>query len=106
MEPEPPTPIVAIVASAAEAAPAPSRMESMPELRGIVAPRPIPELPPVALTLPPESGLELVETKFKAVPMPEPAQSAGARRVRPPKVQIAEEPLQMVETHKESPPPV
>jgi hypothetical protein len=107
MEPESPAPIVAIVAYAAEATPAPSRMESTPEPRGIVAPRPIPELPPVALTLPPESGLELIETKFKAAPMdtPEPAQPGGARRVRPPKVQTAEEPLQMVETHKVSPPP-
>jgi hypothetical protein len=82
-------------------------MASKPEPRPMIAPRPIPELPPVALTLPPESGLELVESKFKAAPMqaPEPAQPAGARRVRPPKIQIAEELLQMVETHKEVPPP-
>ena len=68
--------------------------------------RPIPELPPVALTLPPESGLELVETKFKGKADPEPEAPAGPRRVRPPKVTATEEPLQMVETtHKDAPPP-
>jgi hypothetical protein len=71
-----------------------------------VTPRPIPELPPVSLTLPPESGLELVETKSRAEPTtePEPAQ-AGPRRVRPPKVAIAEEPLQIVETQRTQVPP-
>lgn len=67
--------------------------------------RPIPELPPVALTLPPESGLELVETKLKAAPEPEPELPAGPRRVRPPKVVVAEEPLQIVETRKDVQPP-
>jgi hypothetical protein len=68
--------------------------------------RPIPELPPVALTLPAESGLELVETKFKPSPAAEPEVPAGPRRVRPPKVTVADEPLQMVETtHKDAPPP-
>jgi len=68
--------------------------------------RPIPELPPVALTLPAESGLELVETRFKPSPAAEPEVPTGPRRVRPPKVAIADEPLQMVETtHKDAPPP-
>ena len=80
---------------------------SHPEPRPAPPARPIPELPPVALTLPPESGLELVETKFKAPPPAEPEAPAGARRVRPPKVAVADEPLQMVETsHKDAPPPV
>jgi hypothetical protein len=57
------------------------------------------------MTLPPESGLELVETRFKAVPMAEAEDSPpGPRRVRPPRVQVAEEPLQIVETRKEPPP--
>ena len=39
------------------------------------------------------------------MPEPEPAPPAGPRRVRPPRVVIAEEPLQIVETHKEGQPP-
>jgi hypothetical protein len=63
-------------------------------------------VPPVALTLPPESGLELIETKFKPAPVAEPEAPAAPRRVRPPKVTVADEPLQMVETtHKDAPPP-
>ena len=64
-------------------------------------------LPPVSMTLPPESGLELVETRSKGASMPEPeiAPPPGPRRVRPPRVIIADEPLQIVETHKEGQPP-
>ncbi len=67
----------------------------------------IPELPPVTLTLPPESGLELVETKHAAAPLADDAIELpkGPRRVRPPKVKIAEEPLQLVETQKDNQPP-
>ncbi len=70
-------------------------------------PRPIEALPSVSMTLPADSGLELVETRSKAVPMPEPdpAPPAGPRRVRPPRVVIPDEPLQIVETHKEGQPP-
>jgi hypothetical protein len=73
----------------------------------LIASRPIPELPPVALTLPPESGLELVETRFRPAPTQdeESIQTTGARRVRPPKVTIPDEPLQLVETHKDEQPP-
>ena len=62
---------------------------------------------PFALTLPPESGLELVETRHPAAPLPDESIEVPAvpRRVRPPKVQIAEEPLQLVETQKENQPP-
>jgi hypothetical protein len=65
----------------------------------------IPELPPIALTLPPETGLELVETKHSAPSLPEAEQDVpkGPRRIRPPKVQIADEPLQLVETQKGNP---
>jgi hypothetical protein len=60
----------------------------------------------VSLTLPPDSGLELVETKFKGPPVTdaEPETPSGPRRVRPPKVVIAEEPLQIVETQSTQPP--
>jgi hypothetical protein len=70
-------------------------------------PRPIEALPTVSMTLPADSGLELVETRSKAVsmPEPEPAPPPGPRRVRPPRVTITEEPLQIVETHKGGQPP-
>jgi hypothetical protein len=55
----------------------------------------------------PDSGLELVETKFKTTPMAETEQpaAAGPRRVRPPKVAVVEEPLQIVETQRTQLPP-
>jgi hypothetical protein len=61
----------------------------------------------VAITLPADSGLEMIETRSKAVPVPEPevAPAAGPRRVRPPRVVVAEEPLQIIETRKDSSPP-
>lgn len=84
---------------------APARPVAEPALPP-VARRPVPEPVPVSLALPPESGLVLVETVHKAAPAPEPeAATAGPRRVRPPRVEIPAEPLQMVETHKENPPP-
>ena len=70
-------------------------------------PRPIEALPPVSMSLPADSGLELVETRSKGtfVPEPEAPAPAGPRRVRPPRVVIEDEPLQIVETRKEGPPP-
>jgi len=70
-------------------------------------PRPVEALPPVSMSLPPESGLELVETRSKAAAMPEPeiAPQPGPRRVRPPRVVVPEEPLQIIETRKEDSPP-
>lgn len=88
-------------------APVDAETESKPPPRPAATPRPIPELPPVSLTLPPDSGLELVETKFKTTPMAETEQpaAAGPRRVRPPKVAVVEEPLQIVETQRTQLPP-
>jgi hypothetical protein len=58
------------------------------------------------MTLPPDSGLEIVETRFKAAPEPDPEPvPAGPRRVRPPRVEVVEEPLQIVETRKGEQPP-
>ena len=66
-------------------------------------PRPAPVVP---LVLPPDSGLEMVETRHAAPPADdESAGSTGPRRVRPPKVQVADEPLQMVETRPGEQPP-
>ena len=68
--------------------------------------RPPVDVPPITSTLPPDSGLEIVETRFKPAPLPEPEPApAGPRRVRPPRVAIADEPLQIVETRKGDQPP-
>jgi hypothetical protein len=89
-------------------APAAAEPEPIPPLRPAAPPpRPVAPLPPVSMTLPADSGLELVETRSKALPIPElePTPPAGPRRVRPPRVVIPDEPLQIVETHKEGQPP-
>jgi hypothetical protein len=68
-------------------------------------PRNMPELPPVSLTLPPGSALELVETTHKLEPTEQAEHEAPRpRRARPPRPTIVEEPLQLVETRKETPP--
>ncbi|MEO8346794.1 MAG: hypothetical protein ABI607_13970, partial [Betaproteobacteria bacterium] len=73
------------------------------EVARVAAP---PTLPTVAMTLPADSGLELVETRFDA-----PAQAGELpetprpKRVRPPRVEVAAEPLEIIETRKDSPPP-
>ncbi len=67
-----------------------------------------PELPKNSLELPPDSDLVLVETVHQraAAPMPEEPEAMWPRRVRPPRVDVADGPLQLVETtHKESTPP-
>ena len=69
-------------------------------------PRNAPEIPRVALELPPDSGLVLVETTHAAPTAAEETEPSRVRRVRAPRVAIADEPLQMVETtNKDSTPP-
>jgi hypothetical protein len=69
-------------------------------------PRNAPEIPRVSLELPPESGLVLVETSHAAPPSADEPEAPRPRRVRPPRVEVSEEPLQIVETtHKDSTPP-
>ncbi|HVE51153.1 MAG TPA: hypothetical protein VNG69_16250, partial [Casimicrobiaceae bacterium] len=55
----------------------------------------------IGLELPPDSGLEMIETRpherIEAPPPSEPRQ----RRARPPRAIVADEPLQMVETRRE-----
>lgn len=59
------------------------------------------DVPTAALRLPPESGLVLVETRFSAPAIDEQEQAQPRpRRARPPRATLADEPLQMVETHK------
>ena len=68
---------------------------------------PIASAPPVPYALPAESGLELVETdRTRAAPRPasEEAEAPRPRRVRPPKVELRDEPLEIIETRKEAPP--
>jgi hypothetical protein len=98
-------PVAHATVAAPVAPPPPPRIEPAAPPKPAPVFHEIPELPPIALTLPPESGLELVETKHPAPALPEvePDVPKGPRRVRPPKVQIADEPLQLVETQKGSP---
>jgi ribonuclease E len=97
------------VALHAEPAPKlePSLAESVaPPDRPAPLPRNAPEIPKVSLELPPESGLILVETSHAAPQGTDEPETPRPRRVRPPRVQVADEPLQMVETtHKDSAPP-
>lgn len=92
--------IVRVEPQGVRAAPVPTAVEA-PAL-----PRNAPEIPRVALELPPDSGLILVETTHAAPTVGEDIESPRPHRVRPPRVAIADEPLQMVETtHKDSTPP-
>jgi len=70
-------------------------------------PRNLPEIPPVTDTLPPDSDLVLVETRHgvPTAPEEEAAQLSRPKRMRPPRVETANEPLEMVETHKDATPP-
>ena len=100
-----------------DAAPAPSPIEQAPlpfapqpaPVTPIAAtpvqPPPLPDLPPITRTPPAGSGLELVETRHAPAPAIEDAQPARPKRVRPARPQVAEEPLQIVETRKEQTPP-
>jgi ribonuclease E len=104
-----PVPAAAIVATAAVAsAAAPAYVAPVATPAAVIAataapmPRPTaapaPTSPPVKFTLPAESGLQMVESKFDPnalVPTPAPAPMG---RPRAPKVEIKEEPLIHVET--------
>ena len=57
------------------------------------------------MTLPADSGLELVETRFNAPAQDnELPETPRPKRVRPPRVEVAAEPLEIIETRKDSPP--
>jgi ribonuclease E len=100
LEAPPHSDIVRVEPEHLEPAPVQTRLED------IALPRNAPEIPRVTLKLPPESGLILVETSHAAQPTVEETEPVRPHRVRPPRVQIADEPLQMVETtHKDSTPP-
>jgi hypothetical protein len=74
-----------------------------------VVPRNAPAIPPVSRELPPDSGLELVETKAHPAAEAVEAEVAEAprpKRVRPPRPEMPSEPLELVETQKDGPPTV
>jgi hypothetical protein len=91
----------------------PPKVEAAPAQASIPMPTPVPATahhapPKISLELPPDSDLVLVETAHQraASPLPEEPEAPRPRRVRPPQVQTADGPLQLVETtHKESTPP-
>jgi ribonuclease E len=75
-------------------------------VKAVPAPQPaaIAPLPPLDLSLPPDSGLELVETRHEAIRVAGEATDAPRpKRVRPPRLNVADEPLEFVETRKDSP---
>ena len=95
--------------------PAPERVET----RAPAVRPPVPEIPPIPVppivsappavpyALPADSGLELVETdrtRAPQAPVAEEAETPRPRRVRPPRAEVRDEPLQIVETRKDSPP--
>jgi len=89
-------------ASETQAPPQPERTVAIaPES----APRPI-EIPKVSMELPADSGLVLVETareRVAATVTEQEPEQPRQRRQRPPRQQLPDEPLQLVETHKEPP---
>jgi hypothetical protein len=104
-----------VSAPAAEISPAPEperEVSSGPATQATAVeepatPRNFPVIPPVTDTLPPDSDLVLVETRHGAptAPEEEAAQSSRPKRTRPPRVETTNEPLEMVETHKDATPP-
>ncbi|MBS0319650.1 MAG: Rne/Rng family ribonuclease [Proteobacteria bacterium] len=92
---------------APEPAPAPQRAMPVEPATTYVAPAAaaLPDTVPLDLTLPPDSGLELIETRTSTeVVVDEPAEPQGPRRTRPPRTVVASEPLEFVETRKDSSP--
>jgi hypothetical protein len=61
------------------------------------------ELPVVSAALPSDSDLVLVETRHHAPPPVDAEEAPRGRRARPPRVEAASEPLEMVETRKDMP---
>ena len=99
--------------SIAESTPMPAYIE--PEQAPAAAPAPappaarhVPAPPKISLELPQDSALVMVETSHQKAqtPMSEEPEAPRPRRVRPPRIEVAEGPLQLVETaHKEPAPP-
>jgi hypothetical protein len=92
-----------------EQAPLPFAPEPAPVATAAATPVQAPppaDLPQIARMPSPDSGLELVETRHHAPEsIAEEAEPPRPKRVRPPRAQVAEEPLQIIETRKEPTPP-
>ncbi|HVF62984.1 MAG TPA: Rne/Rng family ribonuclease [Casimicrobiaceae bacterium] len=109
-EPHQPTPaaremnVIDVVDDMASAVNATAAVEASPliETRAKAPPpQSLPEVPPIQLSLPEGSGLEMIETRSReSQPVDEPAGAPRPRRVRPARAVVADEPLQMVETTK------
>jgi len=83
----------------------PSQVERAVAAAPARAPQPI-EVPKVSMELPSDSGLVLVETareRATAIATEQESEQPRQRRQRPPRQQLPDEPLQLVETHKEPP---
>ena len=103
---EPPPPTIEPVAPTVVEPAATALVEPTPPEPPPMIPRNAPEIPRVSLDLPAGSDLVLVETSHKGPsPLEDESQQPRARRARPPRIEVSEEPLQMVETtHKDQTP--
>jgi hypothetical protein len=99
--------------SVAESTTAPAHIEAEQVPAAAPAPalsaaRQAPPQPKISLELPADSALVMVETSHQKAEKPtsEDPEPARTRRVRPPRIEVTEGPLQLVETaHKEPTPP-
>ena len=100
--------------SLAESMATPEHIEPAPAPAAAPTPSPpaarlAPALPKISLELPADSDLVMVETshqKAPTTPASEEPEPPPPRRVRPPRIEVTEGPLQLVETaHKEPTPP-
>jgi len=80
----------------------PAPIATPPRAKDIAPPEMVAALPAISTELPPDSDLVLVETRHANVPAigDEGSAAPRPRRVRPPRAQLVEEPLELVETHK------
>jgi hypothetical protein len=71
----------------------------------VTRPHNLPDIPPVSLELPPESGLVLIETRHHREAVVEEVVEPRPKRTRPPRLANVDEPLELVETRKDPAPP-
>jgi hypothetical protein len=98
-----PTPIdITAIPLQVPAAPIPLQEPAVASMPAATPPEPRPrnqpELPHVSLSLPSDSGLEMIETRARSAEPVAEIDTPRPKRTRPPRVVVADEPLQMVET--------
>ena len=100
-------PSMAATAFEPSASPATAVVDQPVPIAPAPIPRNAPDIPRVALELPTGSELVLIETSRAATRAepPEP-ETPQAHRVRPPRLEVKDEPLEMVETTRKEPPSV